>query len=37
MLVDIFAVDLEALAELDIGLGNDLLELSLPLEQRQPA
>ncbi len=35
MLIHLAAIDLEALAELDIGLGDDLLEQCLALEERQ--
>src|SRR6266851_9380086 len=35
VLVHLAAIDLEALAELDIGFGDDFLEQGLTLEQRQ--
>src|ERR1700680_1770167 len=35
VLVHLATIDLEALAELDVGLGDDLLERGLTLEQRQ--
>src|SRR5450755_3636968 len=35
VLVHLATIDLEGLAELDVGLGDDLLEQGLTLEQRQ--
>lgn len=37
MLVHLFAVDLEAVAELNTGIGDQLFELRLALDQRQPS